>query len=88
MVASFTIYESSVSLCVFVDLLGSQQREHCSTSGDLVMFPFILLVYLTCDTEGRITKKKCFPSSGNTENFLYMEGISAIILSDITLNLC
>lgn len=38
---------TNLSLCVFVDLLGSQQRDHCSTSKDLVMFPFSLLAYLT-----------------------------------------
>lgn len=71
-----------------MDLLGSQQRDHCSTSRDLVMFSFSLFVYLTCDAEGRITKRKCFSSSGNAENFLYMEGISGIILSNFALNLC
>lgn len=53
-------FTKALFLCV--DLLGSQQRDHCRTSRDLVMFPFFLLAYLTCDVEGRVTKRSVSPA--------------------------
>lgn len=51
------------------------------------MFPFFLLAYITLDAEGRISKQQRFSSSGIPENFPHMEGISRLILCDVTLTL-
>lgn len=81
-------FTKALALCVYLWIYWAVNKGITVAQAEIQSWSLFLCLhfFLTFDAEGRITKS--FSSSIKPENFLYMEGISRLILSVVALSLC